>query len=80
MPERRAGDMTRRERARRLRLRSGNWPIVSLLMWRWMVLYGSEVVDFAHERSTAERRARWFISKDGWTVQKWNSITIERAR
>lgn len=66
---------------RRFRVWFANVPVLSLLtLWRWQALYGSEVVDYARSRHTAERRARAFIREGGWTVQKWNATTIERVR
>lgn len=60
----------------RFRLWLANVPVLSLLLWRWQVLYGSTVVDYAHSRRVAERRAGNFARV---SVLRWNSTTVERA-
>lgn len=65
---------------RRFRLWFANVPLLSYAAFRWQVLYGSEVVDFAMTKHKAENRAKAFSSEGGWTFQRHNSTSIEPVR
>lgn len=60
---------------RRFRLRLAGVPILSLLLCKWTVFYGSTVIDHAMTYAAAERRARAFIGED---IKKWNSVQVTR--
>lgn len=62
---------------RRFRLWFGNVPLLSLLVWRWQVVCGSEVIDYGATWTAAERRAlRWAYGN----ARRWNMTTVVRTK
>ena len=62
---------------RRFRLWLTNVPILSLLLFRYVVTYGSEWVDAAWSERTAQRRAEAWI---GGELGRWNTTSYRRVR